>query len=513
MTTMKRLTVLATGLLAGMLGASCGLVAGVDFGAVQPEGTGGAASTSTSASAGGAESTSASTSTGAGGMDPGPPCDPNELLDEPHGMFVSVSTGDDVNGNGSEIAPLKTIAKGLQAASASTRKIVYLDEGTYAEKVVFTSAAAGILVRGGFARKGASWTRDCKASTQTLLQAPSAIAVEVSGTAVASGLSELTITTKAAGNSLPDIAGESVYGVHVSGDGTSFSLHAVTILAGDGGDGGVPSPGVTPPAAEGTCDNPAPACSDGALGMNGGSAKAAPSGAFALGGYLPGDGGVGATGEPGHNGAPGPTNANSCTSCSGCGALHCNCACAQSGCNNYCDAGSQSAVQVTSPPGPCGCGGPGGTGGASGRGGGASVALFVAGNATVSVSYGSLTAGKGGSGSAGGAGALGASGSDGAKSGAQCATGSCTCSVNSGGGASCGTSGPTTLVTSAVGQNGGSGGMSSKGAGGAGAPSYAVVLVGGATLVDDHATFAPGTGGTGADGAPSGSMGPKLVLP
>ena len=52
---MKRSAELAIGLLTGLLGTSCGLVTGVDFGAVQPEGTGGAASTSagTSTSAGG----------------------------------------------------------------------------------------------------------------------------------------------------------------------------------------------------------------------------------------------------------------------------------------------------------------------------------------------------------------------------------------------------------------------------------------------------------------------------
>ena len=510
--TVKRSAKLSIGLLVSLLGTGCGLVAGVDFGAVKPNGAGGTETTTGTGTGTGTGGASTGSSSGTGGTATTAPCDPNEALDTANGVFVSATSGDDVTGNGSAIAPLKTIAKGLQAASAAAKKIVYLDEGTYPEKVVFTSSEAGIVVRGGFARQGASWLRFCDAATHTLLQAPSAIAVEVSGTQTTSGLSELTITTKAAGASVADTAGESVYAVRVSGDGTKLSLHAVTILTGDGGKGGVATPGATPPPAMGTCDKSMPACSNGVTGADAAPSKAATAGNFAAGGYTPGDGEIGANGAPGDNGAAGKATASSCTSCTGCGALHCSCACAQSGCGNYCDAGSQGTVSVSSPAGPCGCGGPGGLGGASGRGGGASVALFVAGNATVSVSYASLSAGKGGDGSLGGAAALGGVGSDGKTGSAQCATGSCTCNLN-GGNASCGTNGVTTPVTSAAGQKGGNGGASSKGGGGAGAPSYAVVLVGGATLVDDHTVFAASAGGTGADGAPSGDVGPKLVLP
>lgn len=43
--------------------------------------------------------------------------------------------------------------------------------------------------------------------------------------------------------------------------------------------------------------------------------------------------------------------------------------------------------------------------------------------------------------------------------------------------------------------------------------SYAVVLVGGGLLVNDHTTFQSSPGRVGADGAPSGSDGSKFVVP
>jgi len=250
------------------------------------------------------------------------------------------------------------------------------------------------------------------------------------------------------------------------------------------------------------------------LGTDGGKAQAALAGTFTAAGYTPGDGEVGKNGGPGHAGTAGAVaSMTGCTTCAGCGALHCGCACAQSGCGNYCDSGTQGSTQVTSPLGECGCGGPGAIGGKAGRGGGASVALFVSGGATVSLSYSSLTAGKGGNGSAGGVAAPGAAGSDGATASASCATGSCVCNLVSGG-AHCGTSAPSVPVTSAPGAKGGTGGGSAKGGGGAGGPSYAAVLFGGSTIVpDDQTTLLGATGGTGADGAPAGLVDPKLLAP
>lgn len=481
--------------------------------------TGGAAGNDASTSGGSAGVGGSAGAPGEGGLDAKPdapitglPCDPVEQVDETSGVFVSHDTGDE-NGNGSALGPVKTLAKALQIASTLNKKTVYVDVGVYPEKVVFTSAEAGIILRGGFTRKGATWERDCQAHTKTLLQSPEAIAVQVIGTTTASGLRELTITTKASGSSVPDGEGESIYAVHVTGDNTKFSLTGVSVVAGDGGKGGLASPGTTPGAATGTCGTSNQSCGDGGSGVNGATVLPASEGTFSAAGYAPGTGQSGQNGLSGNNGAAGPAQSQSpCTQCSGCGALHCNCACCQSGCGNWCEGGNKSEITVTTQPGPCGCHGQGAKGGQPGRGGGASVALFAAGNTTVSVSYSSLVAGEGGAGSPGGNGAPGGEGSSGTSSVSSCETGDCKCDFV-GCGASCGTTGSTIYVVSSIGAKGGKGGSSSKGGGGAGGPSYAAVLIGGATLVDDHATLVPDNGGAGADGAPNGSQGPKLAIP
>ncbi len=441
---------------------------------------------------------------------PDPPCDKAEKPSSTDGIFVSANSGNDESGNGSEINPVKTVAKGLQAASAASKAFVYLDVGTYSEKVVFTSGESGVQIRGGFKTVGATWERDCDARKLTLLKSPQAVAVEVTGTSPTSGLRDLTVTTKAVGATPSDAPGESVYGIRVTGAGAKFSLVGVVVISGGGGAGGVASPGTTPPAASGTC---ATACSDGAHGTNAVVVASAPTGAFTANGYVPSDGPSGVNGGPGHNGAAGaPTTMNNCTQCTGCGALHCYCACAQAGCGNSCDFGNKSLIPVTTAVGACGCAGAGAIGGRPGRGGGAAVALFVSGGATVSASYSSLTAGVGGDGASGGAGVPGALGSDGAVSSSQCAQGDCTCSVNGGGGPSCGTTSPPQTVSSAQGVKGGGGGTSGKGGGGAGGPSFGAVLIGGASLIDDHTVLAGSNGGLGADGAAVGARGSKLSL-
>lgn len=445
-----------------------------------------------------------------------PPCDANEPIDNAQGVFVSSALGDDSLGNGSQLSPFQTIAKGLQVAATAHKSIVYLDIGTYKESVAFTAAESGIVLRGGFKSQGASWTRDCDARKQTLIKAPGATAIEVNGTLSPSGLRELTVTTKATGNSPADLSGESIYAVRVSGNGAKFTLFAVDVIAGNGGAGGPASPGVTPASATGTCGTATPACSDGANGTPGAVAAPASAGVFSASGYTPGDGDPGGEGSPGHNGGLGaPTTVNGCTSCSGCTGVNCGCTCCNPGCLQGCLPNSclQSTESKTSPPGPCGCGGAGATAGSRGRGGGASVALFMSGNVSVVMDYASLTAGVGGAGSPGGAGVDGASGSDGTTQFTNCPTGSCSCQTQCGGPSCwCSTTGPTQTVTSQPGSKGGTGGPSSKGGGGSGGPGFAVVLVDGATLVDTQSVMSPGAGGPGAEGAPVGSAGTKLVI-
>jgi len=435
---------------------------------------------------------------------PKAPCDPLEAPDTAQGVFVSAQ-GNDVTGNGAPLTPLQTVAKGLSAAAAGGKKLVYLDEGTYTESLVFTTAESGIIVRGGFKATGGAWTRDCNAQSLTLIRSSAAIAVDVSGTSTTSGLRELTIATKAVGASNPNASGESLYGVRITGASTKFSLFAVSVIAGTGGAGGTASPGVTPPSPIGTC---ASACSDGGIGKSGMTVSPGGPGSFSQTGFTPGDGVDGQAGGVGHNGVAGMATSNAnCTFCASCGTQHCLCACCQTGCGNYCDAGPTTKGAVTTNPGPCGCAGTGASPGKAGRGGGASVALFING-ATVSSSYSSFTAGPGGPGSAGGASAGGGAGSAGTAAQASCAQGNCRCTW-SGCGGNCDTDQPAVTLTSQPGALGGSGGASSAGGGGAGGASYGAFLFGGATLVDDNTTYATGGGGAGAGGAPAGASAPR----
>ncbi len=155
--------------------------------------------------------------------------------------------------------------------------------------------------------------------------------------------------------------------------------------------------------------------------------------------------------------------------------------------------------------------------GIAGRGGGASAGIVVTGaQATLRLDGSTVKAGKGGDGALGTEGGDGGAGTKGAEGTAREEPGiSCAC-----GGAACpsllqpcpGVC-PTVAVSPSVpggtpGGDGGKGGKGSKAGDGAGGPSCALVLLGGATLEKDSATtLVAGTPGKGAGTTMAGKAG------
>jgi hypothetical protein len=502
---------LAVSLVAGAIGAAgCGLIAGVDFGAVQPRGSGGAGSSGTESTSntGGASATGSTgdsssgngTGTGgSGGSGPDAPCDPAETP-LATGLFVSPS-GDGMTGDGSAAAPFKTIAAAMVAA-AGKGGVIYLDQGTYAEAVAFTGlVASGVTIDGSWLRSNSIWLRRCGERDKTVIAAPSAVAMTVVDAGTKSGLSNLTLRTKAAGASAADQDGESTIGIFAQGTGT-FALFNVEVRAGDAGQGGEP-PATLPVVQNPGCSSQPPACSAVApsgTGSVGGAGNPGTAGIFGPGGYAPGQATKGLPGGPGANGSAGGngTTLSDCTE--DCAGL------------NTCDAAI--ITSVTSEAGFCGCGGPGGIAGKPGHAGGASIGVLALGAYEVTIDYALIVASHGGAGSdgavgsAGGQSTLGAAGAD-----ASCHTGGCAGSMmlchfadqNSG---------PTVIPGGVAGSPGTPGGLGGKGGGGAGGPSYSVVGAGGGTahvLATSKLTAAGG--GAGQSGAPAGATALQFKAP
>lgn len=440
------------------------------------------------------------TTTGDGGDETPPPaCDPAAVPDDAMGVFAS-PVGSDASGDGTRLKPYKSIAVAMKAARGIGRSRVFLDVGTYAEAVTFADATPGIFVEGGWKATGASWTRNCAAGAraQTVIAAPTAVAIFADAVTHRSGVRSLTIATKSKGATVPDASGESVIGVFVRGDGSQFALDDVEVVAGSAGDGGAASGGAAgaPIACTGyVCSAIAVGThgAHGTAGPNGGAAKI--PGSFGFSGFVPADG---AAGTKGGNGAPGgPGGAGATRSCVG--------SCTGEGgvCGGFCGV---IWTNRTGDTGKCGCPGGGGGFGKPGRGGGASVALLVVGDAQVDVTRSRLVAGNGGNGSPGGAGAEGATGAVGS-GGASVA-----CDTNCGRSPSCACVGvdQVTLAGGAPGGTGGTGGRGGNGGGGAGGPSYTIVAVSAAKVVVSDTALSYGNGGTAPDGAVIGTSGERF---
>ena len=450
-----------------------------------------------SAGSGGAGGSTGSGAAGSGGSDAGTGCNPEAIPGA--GVFVSPG-GSDATGDGSIDAPVATIARGLEIAATKGESTVYLAQGTYAESVRFFARHAGIFIEGGWSHASAAWTRDCssEARKKTWIVSPTAIGVQVDQIAERSGLRSLSVATKALGKTAADSAGESLYGVHVSGANTLFSLEDVAIEAGDAGDGGPATAGSAGPKANCT-DLPAQ-CGDGAHGVTGTDGSPASAGTFSASGYVAGDGHQGKPGGAGKNGHPGIAGQSaSCYLQEGC-----RCDAASSSCAATGTRGTKQAA-----PGACGCGGDGGNGGAAGRGGGASIGIYASGSGViVSVTSSAIGAGNGGAGSAGAAGGAGAAGRVGTKGQAA------SCAVDCvKGGSSCDygcTQAIAMLAGGEAGSTGGNGAAGGRGSDGAGGPSYAVVPIEGASVIASDSTLTHGTSGRGAGSAPAGLSGDRF---
>lgn len=425
-------------------------------------------------------------------IDAGPPC---STLDKPNpsAVFVSVGAGNDGTGDGSALAPVKTIAKGVLLAKAKAAPVIVLDQGTYPEPVQLVDLDNGLVVQGGWKRVGAVWTHVCDAGARdlTLVQSPAAVGVYVQNAKKRSGLEHLTVATRATAE-----AGQTLIGVAVRGQ-SLFYLDDVVVLASKGGDG-APTPGTGTPAAP-TC-NGITGCTTAGLTGLAGAPGGAVAGTFFIDGYKAGDGNDGIVGGNGSNGTPGSTGASSA-------ANECNWGCSGS---SGCDSGLKTTV--VGGTGTCGCGGVGGPSGKGGRGGGASLGLFVHGAmAVVDVTRSNLTASDGGAGQNGGVGAAPSAPTSGfAGDPKPCNYSGCTGTVSA-----CYYAGtPKSIAGGAAGGTGRPGGKGGDGAGGAGGPSYALVQVaGGTATVDGPSKLSHGNGGAAGSGAAAGDAANRKTVP
>jgi hypothetical protein len=405
----------------------------------------------------------------AGGGDAGAACT-RELASEVSAIFVSSAAGSTAGDCGSARKPCSTIAQGLTRARSTSRGLVFVDTGTYAEPVVLVP---GVTIRGGWDNVDGTWTRQCKAarSASAVIESPTNIGVlaEYDGTA---GLETLTVRSKQIA-----LAGESLYGVFARGAKTRLALNEVVLVVAKGGDGANGPAASAAPKATGTC-----AAADGAAGTPAGAVgPGGTAGRYDQTGYLRSDGQQGGAGTPGRAGAL--ASDPECLDC------YDRCSCRQSVCTPELPAGQSCGARGAS-----GCGGAAGVGGGGGQGGGASIALF-AWQAMVSINAGRFEAGAGGNGGPGGDPGAGGEGADGQPGtiGPDCYISNCPARGSG---------------TGTTGGNGGRGSSGGRGGAGAGGHSYAVVQGGGAIVsVASSTELDHGEGGKSAGNGATGQAG------
>ncbi len=321
----------------------------------------------------------------AGSAPPPPTCQPLTPA-AGDGVFVAPD-GSDAEDCGSPESPCGTLERAMDRAQSTDRKQLFLAQGRYDGQLVLRPE---LVLRGGFEREGARWTRQCDpglpARTEIASMAEIGVRAEYDGDAQ---LEALTISTF-----VKMAKGQSAYGIFARGKGTRLRLRDVHVIAASGGDGERGRDGAKPPQQTMSC---VPG-SDGADGVREGAPGAgAPAGKFDEDGYWPSLGKLGNPGEGGHNGATGTSTCRECLE-----------SCNPSTCDGV-PLGESCGFG-----GAAGCGGVAGPGGAPGTGGGASIAVF-AWAARVDVEGGSfLAAGNGGNGGPGGAGGPGGDGGEGA---------------------------------------------------------------------------------------------------
>ncbi len=440
---------------------------------------------------------------GTGGGDAGDsgptacPLSPNPTI----GVFVA--PGGATSSCGSVSAPCGTVTAGLAALAASGSKtLVYVAVSTaspptpYVEQVTLP---AGVTIQGGWVYSGgSSWARPCSPDpTGAVIQAPAGSDRVV----IANYTGTSTLDTVTVKNATTATAGQSLYGVFVSGASTNLTLTDVAVSVAAGGAGANGSTGGAGAAAgtAGSCSN-----GDGAPGSPGAGAT---SGVYTSTGYVP-DQNPATGGGQGHNGAGGTAGGTP-----GPMVTEGNCEQGTLGCQVPL---SPQSGQGT--PGLAGCGGGGSFGGTPGKSGGSSVGVFVW-DATVTMG-GSIAPGPGGTGGSGGT-SVSVPGGPGAAGNPFSVVSTCQdnppppCNASSH--CVCVATGHATSNGGAAGGTGSAGGTGGTGGSGAGGDSFCVVH-NSAASVSSSAACTPGSAGvagTAAGGNPgaAGRSGASYVAP
>ena len=409
-------------------------------------------------------------------------------VDDSDGFFVSI-TGADTNA-GTKVAPFKTIAAGITAASASAKQPnVYVCGGNYPENLLIKNAPAGVALHGGF--DCTSWaqanglTQVAPAWIANATQPQYVLLVD----AAAALVEGMTLIAPNAGD-----PGASSVAVFVNGS-PGMTFRRATVLAGSGADGATAPapPAVLPAAANGNNGSffslaPMKVCpcgsSDSSIGGQGGGEDAGSgpilvpeAGAPIVGGDTskgqPGvqggqpqcNGGDGANGLNGQSGLS--ANVNGVLTANGWssngGSVGVAGGTAQGGAGGWYGVGGANGCG-----GSGACGGCGGSGGLPGGGGGGSISVGAI-SSTLRVQASTIRAGKAGNGGAGAAGQAGQPGGTGGLGGCN-------------------------------GGNGGKGGDGGPGGGGAGGVSIAIAASATSPDIDQQSSILAGTAGQG--GAP-----------
>ena len=411
------------------------------------------------------------------------------MIDEEYGVFVSPD-GDDDSGDGSRANPYATIAKGIEEAAASEKRVyACADGGVYDESVTIDDAASGLEMFGGFSCDDWSYSETAKSRVAS----PTALALHIDGV---TGVRIEDFAFEAADATMP---GESSIGGFVV-NSTSVLFRRAQFGAGTGraGESGTLE-GFAYPAQSALNGNSESAaggektcpCQSGLSsigGAGGPPASSGQAGSMGLpnhGGGQPGTpGSCGSTGT-GNDGAPAPAAERAS------GALSLGTASATgwqstAGDNGVPGApgqggGGGASRNGVGRGGGGGCGGCGGNGGKGGQGGGSSIALLVVNSPVVleSCALVARDAGNGGSGRAG-------------QPGQQ--------DVGAGGGV-------ILMINSCGGGNGGPGGSGGASGGGAGGISVGLVWNGEEPMIDAPMFTLGSAGGRGIGGDPGNNDG------
>ena len=154
------------------------------------------------------------------------PADDACVIDEASGVFVSAQTGS-VSGDGSRLKPLATIGAAIITAT-STKKRVYVCEGSYAESVVL---ANGVAMFGGFDCTTWSWNANGRAK----IASPTSPAMRASAIALDTRVEGFDVVAPAGTPS----ASSSIGFIAVNSPAVRFIHGSITAGAGFAGVAGV----------------------------------------------------------------------------------------------------------------------------------------------------------------------------------------------------------------------------------------------------------------------------------